>query len=88
MGIVSWIIFGALVGWVASLLTGQSERTGCLANIIIGIAGSLVGGFLGWLIFRTEAGGFTAQHFLTALIGALLLLTIYGWWVNRQATAQ
>jgi uncharacterized membrane protein YeaQ/YmgE (transglycosylase-associated protein family) len=44
MGILSWIIFGALAGWVASMITGRNERQGCLMNIIVGIIGASVVG--------------------------------------------
>lgn len=87
MGIISWIIFGALVGWIASLLTGQNERYGCLSNIIIGIVGALLGGLLMWAFIGTSPEGFTGRHFLVALLGAVSLLTIYGWWAHRQSTA-
>lgn len=87
MGIISWIIFGALVGWVASLLTGQNERYGCLSNIIIGIVGSLVGGLLAWALGGASPDGFTGQHFLVALLGAVVLLTLSGWWTQRQSAA-
>ena len=86
MGIISWIIFGALVGWVASLLTGQNERYGCLSNIIIGIVGALVGGLLMAAIVGVTPNGFTGQHFLVALLGAVVLLTISSWWTHRQST--
>jgi len=83
MGIVAWIIFGALVGWIASLLTGQAERRGCLANILIGMVGSLIGGLLAWAIMGATPEGFTFQHTIWALLGALILLTVNGWWETR-----
>jgi uncharacterized membrane protein YeaQ/YmgE (transglycosylase-associated protein family) len=42
MGIVSWLIFGALAGWVASLIFGNNERQGWIGNIIVGIVGALI----------------------------------------------
>jgi hypothetical protein len=44
LGWLSWIIFGALAGWVASLITGNRSQTGCLTNIIVGIVGAFLGG--------------------------------------------
>ena len=40
---ISWIIFGALAGWVASILTGRNSRQGCIGNIIVGIIGAFLG---------------------------------------------
>ena len=46
MGILSWIIFGALAGWLASIIMGKNASMGAFANIAAGIAGALLGGFL------------------------------------------
>ena len=44
MGIISWIIFGAVAGWLATTLTGKKENKGCLFNVVIGIVGAFIGG--------------------------------------------
>jgi uncharacterized membrane protein YeaQ/YmgE (transglycosylase-associated protein family) len=46
LGIISWIIFGALAGWVASLIAGTNREQSWLENIIVGIIGAFLGGFL------------------------------------------
>ena len=46
MGIISWLIIGALAGWLASMITGNNASMGALANIIVGIVGGLIGGFI------------------------------------------
>ena len=43
MGIITWIIIGALAGWIASIITGTNEQMGAFANIIVGIIGALIG---------------------------------------------
>ena len=43
-GIVSWIVIGALAGWVASLIMGTNDRQGCLLDIVVGIVGAFIGG--------------------------------------------
>ncbi len=78
MGILSWVIFGALAGWVASLIAGTNQRQGCLMNIVIGIAGAFVAGLLANLLFGVDvAYGFDIRSFLIAVVGALLLLLIF-----------
>ena len=52
-GIISWIVFGALAGWVASMIAGDNARQGWLGNIIVGIIGAFIGG----LIFSLFGGG-------------------------------
>ena len=74
MGIIIWIIFGALVGWVASMLVGGGG--GLLADIIIGIVGSLVGGFIMSFFGYGGVSGFNLYSFLVALLGACVLIAI------------
>ena len=77
MGILSWIVFGALAGWVASLIMGTNQRQGCLGNIIVGIVGALLGGFLIDLLGRGGANfAFNIRSFIVAVVGAVLLLGI------------
>jgi len=79
MGLVSWLLFGALAGWVASLIVGTNDRQGCLLNIVVGV----VGAFLGGLIVRLLSGngvsfGWSLQSFGVAVLGAVLLLVLSG----------
>jgi uncharacterized membrane protein YeaQ/YmgE (transglycosylase-associated protein family) len=76
MGLISWILFGALAGWVASLITGRSERQGCLMNIIVGMAGAVLGGWIVSLLGGSGVTGFNFTSFLVALLGAVVLLVI------------
>ncbi|MHB9034103.1 MAG: GlsB/YeaQ/YmgE family stress response membrane protein, partial [Anaerolineae bacterium] len=71
--------FGALAGWVASLITGRNARMGCLLNILVGIAGALIGGFLIRLIEGNPfAITWSLQSFLVAVVGAVLFLAVTG----------
>ena len=74
MGPISWIIFGALAGWVASLLTGTNERQGCIGNIVVGIVGAFVGGILFSLVGGDVEWGWNVGSFLVAVVGAVVLL--------------
>jgi uncharacterized membrane protein YeaQ/YmgE (transglycosylase-associated protein family) len=78
VGIIAWLIFGGLVGWIASLIMGTDAQQGMLMNIIVGIIGALLGGF----VFRMLGLGDQTQGFqffdlgswITAIIGAVLLI--------------
>ncbi len=76
MGIILWIIFGALVGWVASLVMKTDAEQGALLNIVIGIIGAVLGGWLMSFIGKTGVTGFNLYSFLVALLGAVALIAI------------
>jgi uncharacterized membrane protein YeaQ/YmgE (transglycosylase-associated protein family) len=78
MGIISWIIFGALAGWLASIITGRNNRMGCIANIVVGIVGAFIGGFLMSLFGGGGVTGFNLYSFFVAIIGAVVLLLVVG----------
>ena len=77
-GIISWIVFGALAGWVASMIAGDNARQGWLGNS----SGGMVGAFIGGLIFAALLGGGTFTlgwsigSFIAAVIGAIILLFV------------
>lgn len=79
MGIIAWLVFGALAGWIASLINGRNDRQGCVMNIVLGIAGAFVGGFLWELISDGEFdAGFNIGSLIVAVIGALVISFVAG----------
>lgn len=76
MGFFGWIIIGALAGWLGSIMTGNNARMGALMNIVVGVAGALLGG----LIFNWIGGlgitGFNLWSLLVAVVGAVILLSV------------
>jgi uncharacterized membrane protein YeaQ/YmgE (transglycosylase-associated protein family) len=82
MGIIGWIIFGLIVGAVAKFLMPGRDPGGWIVTILLGIAGALVGGFLGRAV--GWYGPNDAAGFLMALVGALVLLGLYRLTLRRR----
>jgi uncharacterized membrane protein YeaQ/YmgE (transglycosylase-associated protein family) len=76
INILLWIIFGALIGWIASIIMKTDEEQGALANIVVGIAGAFIGGYIVRLFGGSGVTGFNLTSFLVALLGAIVLLGI------------
>lgn len=76
MGIILWIIFGALVGWVASLIMKTDAQQGVMLNIVVGVVGAVIGGWLISVMGGNGVGGFNLYSFLVALLGACILIAI------------
>jgi uncharacterized membrane protein YeaQ/YmgE (transglycosylase-associated protein family) len=74
MNLIAWLIFGAIAGWIAGLLYGSRSNQGCLANIIVGILGAYIGGFIGTRLFDVNITGFNLSSLAIAVIGSLILL--------------
>lgn len=77
MGILAWIIFGLLAGIVAKFVMPGPDPGGIFITILLGIAGALLGGFIGSLLGLGGISGFNLGSFLIAVAGAILLLWIY-----------
>jgi len=75
MNIILWIVFGAIAGWIASMIMGKDAQMGALANIIVGIVGAVIGGFLMTNVFGAPGvTGFNLTSMIVAIIGAVVLL--------------
>jgi uncharacterized membrane protein YeaQ/YmgE (transglycosylase-associated protein family) len=75
MGILSWILFGLVAGAVARMAVPGRQASGCLATLAVGLAGALLGGFIGELIFGRDIDfGWELGPFLLAVGGAIVLL--------------
>jgi len=76
MGLLIWILFGGITGWIASIIMGNDGQQGIILNIVVGIIGAVLGGFI--MSFFGEAGvtGFNLYSFLVAVGGAVVLLFI------------
>jgi uncharacterized membrane protein YeaQ/YmgE (transglycosylase-associated protein family) len=76
MDILGWVILGGLAGWIASLIMGTDAQQGIILNIVVGIIGAFVGGWLFSLIGEPGVTGFNLWSFIVALVGAVALLVI------------
>lgn len=82
MGILTWILFGLVIGVIAKLLVPGRDPGGFIVTILLGIAGALVGGFIG------RAMGFYGQGqsagWLMSILGAIILLALYRMMTRRR----
>lgn len=77
MGFIIWIIVGALAGWIASMIMKTDAQMGALANIVVGIIGAFLGGWVISLFGAAPAAGeLNIPSILTAILGACILLAI------------
>lgn len=84
MGFLSWVLFGLVAGAVARMVV-PGRQSGCLATLAVGLAGALIGGFLGELILDRDVHfGWDLGPFLLAVGGAIALLLLLDWMGSRR----
>ncbi|MDQ5900820.1 MAG: hypothetical protein QG600_398 [Patescibacteria group bacterium] len=76
MNFILWIILGAAAGWVASMVMKTDAEQGALMNIILGIIGAFIGGFVMNMFGQSGVSGFNLYSFLVAVLGAVILIGI------------
>jgi uncharacterized membrane protein YeaQ/YmgE (transglycosylase-associated protein family) len=77
VNIILWLIFGAVAGWIASMIAGTNRQQGLLMDIVVGVIGAIVGGFLYSTITGVPfAAGFNLMSLIVAIVGAVVLLFI------------
>ncbi|MFD3328084.1 GlsB/YeaQ/YmgE family stress response membrane protein [Streptomyces sp. NPDC058701] len=79
MGIIAWILIGLLAGFIAKALMPGKDPGGIIITMLIGVAGGLLGGWLGKVIFGVDSidGFFDLSTWIAAIIGSVILLVIY-----------
>jgi len=78
MGILTWIIFGLIAGAIAKFIMPGNQGMGWLLTIILGIVGAFVGGWIGSMLGWGTVNDFDIKSMLLAVVGALVVLWIYG----------
>ncbi|MBW8359916.1 MAG: GlsB/YeaQ/YmgE family stress response membrane protein [Weeksellaceae bacterium] len=83
MGILTWIIFGLIAGAIAKFIMPGNQGMGWLLTIILGIVGAFVGGWIGSMLGWGTVDDFDFRSIILAVVGALLVLWIYGMATRR-----
>ncbi len=83
MGIIGWIVLGAIAGWIASMIVNRSGE-GLLRDIILGIVGGVIGGWIFTAAGSSGVTGFNVWSLFVAVIGAVVVLVIYHAIVRRR----
>lgn len=86
MSILAWIIFGLIAGAIAKLIMPGRDPGGFIITILLGIAGALVGGFIGAALGLGGVNDFSLGSFILAVVGAILLLVLYRTLRGRRAS--
>ncbi len=86
MGIIAWIVLGALAGWIASMIMKTDAEQGAIANIVVGIVGALIGGFVVGMFGGSEVTGLNLYSLLVSVLGAVILLFVYKALTGRNRT--
>lgn len=81
MNFILWIIFGAVAGWLASIIMKTDRQQGLLMDIILGIVGAFIGGFVMNMFGSAGVTGFNLYSLIVAIIGAVIVI-----WIGRRLT--
>lgn len=81
MGLLAWIILGAIAGWLASIFAGTDRSQGLVMNIVVGIVGAFLGGLIMSFFGKAGVTGFDLRSILVAALGAFVTL-----WIVRFAS--
>ena len=82
MGILSWIILGLIAGWIGSKIVNKTG-SGLIMDVVLGVVGAVVGGFLASLIGFGDVSGFNIKSLFIAVVGAIIVLLVYRTVVNK-----
>jgi uncharacterized membrane protein YeaQ/YmgE (transglycosylase-associated protein family) len=84
VGIIAWIVLGAIAGWITNLIMGGKE--GVIATIILGIVGAVVGGFLAGTVLKVaDVTGINIESIVVAVVGAVIVVAVYRLFSGRRS---
>jgi uncharacterized membrane protein YeaQ/YmgE (transglycosylase-associated protein family) len=84
MGIIAWIVLGGIAGWLASIVMKRNSQMGLITNIIAGIVGAVVGGWVFSLFGGSGVTGFNLPSLVVAFVGAVIVLAIVNLVTGRR----
>ena len=84
MGILAWIVLGLAAGAIAKLIMPGDQRGGCLLTLLLGVAGALLGGFIGRQLGYGGVDVFSWSSLGGAILGSFLLLLVFGLFVRKR----
>jgi uncharacterized membrane protein YeaQ/YmgE (transglycosylase-associated protein family) len=83
VGIIAWIVLGAIAGWITNMIMGGKE--GVIATIILGIVGAVVGGWLAGTVLKVaDVTGINVESIVVAVIGAVIVVAVYRLVIGRR----
>ena len=83
--LISWTVFGLIVGAIARFLVPGQQSMGCISTILLGVAGSFVGGGISWLLFGTPDNGINPAGWIMSILGGILVVLAYVRLSNKPA---
>ena len=85
MGILAWIVLGAIAGFIANMIYGGNE--GVIGTILLGIVGAVVGGFLAGTVLKVaDVTGINLESIVVSVVGAIIVLAVARMLSGRRAT--
>ena len=86
MGIIAWIVLGAIAGFITNLIMGGGE--GVILTVVLGIVGAVVGGYLAGTVFKVaDVTGINVESIVVAVVGAIIVVAVYRMVGGRRTTA-
>lgn len=74
MSLLLWVLFGAIAGWIASVVMGTNRSQGLLTDVIMGIIGAVVGGFVMNFFGQSGVTGFNIYSLVVSVLGAVVVV--------------
>ena len=84
MSIIAWLVVGLIAGWIGSMIVNRSGE-GLVMDIVLGIVGALVGGFIFQALGHSGVSGINLYSILVAFVGSVLVLVVYHMVFRRRA---
>jgi uncharacterized membrane protein YeaQ/YmgE (transglycosylase-associated protein family) len=84
MNVIGWVVLGGIAGWLASIVMKRNSQMGLVANVIVGVVGAAIGGWLVTQFGGAGVTGFNLSSLLVAVLGAVVLLAVINVFSGRR----